>query len=71
MDDTVLRLTVPTDVVLLERLLVGTGAQHRELRVLAELVNRCREELEGSPPHAMGELLERLVRQRLDTRTIL
>ncbi len=64
-EDTVLRLDVPSDVLVLERLLVTAGPHHRDLASLAELVNRSRGDLRGSPPQAMPELLERLVRQRL------
>lgn len=62
--DTPLPLREPSDVMLLDRLL-GTLADDVDLTTVTRLINRSRADLAGSPPGAMPELLERLVRQRL------
>lgn len=54
----------PTDVLLIERLL-NTAPQPLSLEVVTRTINRARDDLAGTPPGALPELLERLVRQRL------
>lgn len=62
--DVLLPLRVPTDVILVERLL-HTPTPDLDLPTIAEVINRSRADLAGVPAGAMPELLERLVRQRL------
>ncbi|MDF2977062.1 MAG: hypothetical protein K0S40_1790 [Actinomycetospora sp.] len=37
----------------------------RHAAVVSATVTQCRRDLDGAPPHALPELLERLARQRL------
>lgn len=62
--DRYLELLEPTDVLLVERLLTTSGAEH-DLRTVTHVINQSRADLAGTPPGAMPELLERLVRARL------
>ena len=64
LDGAHLPLREPTDVILIERLLRAV-ATNVDLTTLTRVINRSRVDLAGSPPGAMPELLERLVRQRL------
>lgn len=59
-------LRQPADAVLIERLLTD-GSPEVEAATLARMINKGRDDLAGSPPGAIPELLERLVRQRLNT----
>jgi len=45
--------------------LFGEFERVQPLPVIAAVVRQCRHDLEGSPPGALPELLERLARQRL------
>ena len=45
--------------------LFGEFALVQSLPVIATVVRRCRVDLQGSPPGAMAELVERAARQRL------
>ncbi len=47
-----------------ERMFTEFARMH-PLPVIATLVRQCRRDLEGSPPGALPELVERLARQRL------
>ncbi len=57
-------LRQPADADLIERLLDESSGDHT-IEALVRIVNKGRADLAGSPPEAMPELLERLVRQRL------
>lgn len=58
-------LSEPSDRYLVARLL-GAGSADLDPATLTRVINRARSELAGSPPEAMPELLERLVRERLN-----
>jgi len=45
--------------------LFGEFERVHPLPVIAAVVRQCRNDLEGSPPGALPEVLERLARQRL------
>jgi len=45
--------------------LFGEFARVHPLPVIAAVVRQCRNDLDGSPPGALPEVLERLARQRL------